>query len=146
MQIVEHTKTDVPDLVSFHGTIAQSSQTAPDATLSYYFRRGQPFPNTPALTWSINCENGEILITSATSMSFQASDKDGPVIIKVHYFENNQVEELKWDWSEMQKEVPIIGRDVMGCLYALADGKKEGDGWVGLEDAANHARIIDKFL
>ncbi|RMZ67576.1 oxidoreductase family [Pyrenophora seminiperda CCB06] len=145
-KIVEQTTTDVPDLLSFQGKIVPSSRTATNATLSGYFRRGPPFPNTPALTWSINCEHGEIRITSVTSMSLQAFENDGPAAIQIHYFENDEVEEVEWDWSEMQKEVPILARDVMTCLYAFADGKNEEDGWVGIEDAANYARMINRFL
>jgi hypothetical protein len=146
MQIVDQVTSDVPDLLSVHGTIAPSPLTSPDATLSFKFRRGQPFPGTPALTWTINCEHGEIRVTSATSMSFRASESDGPVNIQIHHFDTDEVEDVDWDWSDLQKEVPIVGRDVMGCLFAFADGKDEGDGWVGLEDAASYARIIETFL
>ncbi|KAI4675057.1 uncharacterized protein J4E88_007961 [Alternaria novae-zelandiae] len=145
-QTVEEVTTDVPDFLAVHGTIAQSPITAPNATLSFLFRRGQPFPGTPALTWTINCEYGEILITSATRMTFQMSEGDEPVVIQVHHFDTHKVENVVWDWSDMQKEVPVIGRDVMTSLFAFAEGKAEGEGWVGLEDAATYARMIDGFL
>ncbi|CAG5155919.1 uncharacterized protein ALTATR162_LOCUS3901 [Alternaria atra] len=146
MQIVENTTTDVPDLLSVHATITPSPLTVPNATFSFLFRRGQPFPGTPALTWTINCEYGEIRVTSATSSSFRSSESDGPVVIQIHHFDTDEVEDVDWDWSDMQKEVPIVGRDVMGCLFAFADGNEEGDGWVGLEDAASYARTIQTFL
>ncbi|KAG9185096.1 hypothetical protein G6011_07640 [Alternaria panax] len=146
MQIVERATSDVPDLISVHATITPSPLTAPNATLSFLFRRGQPFPGTPALTWTINCEYGEIRVTSATSSSFQNSESDGPVVIQIHRFDTEQVEDVEWDWSDMQKEVPIVGRDVMGCLFSFADGSEEGEGWVGLEDAAKYARMIETFL
>jgi hypothetical protein len=56
------------------------------------------------------------------------------------------VEIIGWDWSDMQKEIPIVGRDVMGCLFAFADGNEEGNGWVGLGDAARYAQTIESFL
>jgi hypothetical protein len=34
----------------------------------------------------------------------------------------------------MQKEVPIVGRNVMTSLFAFADGEKEGYVWVCLDD------------
>ncbi|KAH6870415.1 putative oxidoreductase [Alternaria rosae] len=145
-QTVKEVITDVPDFLAVRGTIAHSPLTSSNATLSFLFRRGQPFPGTPALTWTINCEYGEISITSATNMVFQMSEGDGPVVIQVHHFDTHEVENLDWDWSEMQKEVPIVGRDVMTSLFAFAEGKEEGDGWVGLEDAASYARMIDGFL
>ena len=145
-QIIGNTVSDVPDLLSFHGTLKESPQTALNATLAFSFRRGQPFPGTPALTWTITCEHGEIRLTSATSMVLRVSENDGPLTIQVHYFDTDEVEDVAYDWTDEQKEVPILARDVMACLYAFADGKKEGDGWVGLEDAARYARIIDSFL
>jgi hypothetical protein len=146
MQIVENATSDVPDLLSVHATITPSPLTVPNATLSFLFRRGQPFPGTPALAWTINCECGEIRVTSATSSAFPSSESDGPVVIQVHHFETNEVEDIDFDWSDLQKEVPIVSRDVMGCLFAFAEGKNEGDGWVGLEDAARYAQIIQTFL
>ncbi|KAL1792529.1 hypothetical protein ACET3X_009036 [Alternaria dauci] len=146
MQVVESVTSNVPDLLSVHATINPSPLTVPNATLSFLFRRGQPFPGTPTLTWTINCEYGEICLTSATSSTFQNSERDGPVVIQLHHFDTDQVEKLDWDWSDMQKEIPIVGRDVMGCLFAFADGNEEGDGWVGLEDAAKYARMIETFL
>ncbi|KAI4712280.1 hypothetical protein J4E89_002546 [Alternaria sp. Ai002NY15] len=145
-QTVEEVVTDVPDFLAVHGTIAQSLLTSPNATLSCLFRRGQPFPDTPALTWTINCEYGEILITSATRMTFQMSEGDEPVVIQMHHFDTEEVENVVWDWSDMQKKVPVIGRDVMTSLFAFAEGNAEGEGWVGLEDAAIYARMIDGFL
>ena len=145
-QTVEQVTTDVPDFLAVSGTLAQSPLTAPNATLSFLFRRGQPFPGMPALTWTFNCEYGEILITSATRMTFQMSEGDEPVAIQVHHFDTEEVENVVWDWSDMQKEVPVIGRDVMTSLFAFAEGNAEGEGWVGLEDAAIYARMIDGFL
>ncbi|RAR01493.1 putative oxidoreductase [Stemphylium lycopersici] len=144
-QIVGNTISNVPDLLSFHGTLKQSPLTAPNATLSFSFRRGQPFPGTPALTWTITCEHGEIRLSSATSMVLRASENDGPLTIKVHHFDSDEVEDVDWDWSDEQKQVPIIARDVMACLYAFADGKQEGDGWVGLEDAARRGEGLSDF-
>ncbi|CAN9161268.1 unnamed protein product [Alternaria alternata] len=146
MQVVENTTSNVPDLLSVHAAIEPSPLTVPNTTLSFLFRRGQPFPGTPALTWTINCEYGEIRVTSATSSSFQNSENDGPVVIQVHHFDTEQVEIVDWGWSDMQKEIPIVGRDVMGCLFAFADGNEEGDGWVGLGDAASYAQTIESFL
>lgn len=145
-QIVENATSDVPDLLSVNAAITPSPLSVPNATLSFLFRRGQPFPGMPALTWTINCEYGEMRVTSATSSSFRSSESDGPVVIQIHHFDTNEVEDIHWDWSDLQKEIPIAGRDVMECLFAFADGRKEGDGWVGLEDAARHAQVIQTFL
>ena len=76
-----------------------------------------------------------------------------PISIKTHHFDTNEVEEVPWEFTAEQKEVPIRARDVMTCLYAFADGldaakrHEEGErGWVSLEDAADRARLIESFL
>lgn len=38
--------SDVPDLVTVHGTLQESARVAEDATLVASFRRGPPFPGT----------------------------------------------------------------------------------------------------
>ncbi|KAF1848821.1 NAD(P)-binding protein, partial [Cucurbitaria berberidis CBS 394.84] len=138
-EIVENITSDVPDLLSLHGTIASSPQAVPNATLSYSFRRGQPFPGTPALTWTINCEHGEVRLVSPSTTSLEPGANDEPVTIQVHHFDSDSVENIDWNWSDRHTEVPIMARNVMECLYAFADGRAEGDGWVGLEDAVKRA-------
>jgi hypothetical protein len=76
----------------------------------------------------------------------QAAAYDEPVTIHVHKFDTDAVEEAHWDWSDLQKEVPVIGRSVMSSLYAFADGLGEGEGWVGIEDAAKRAKQIEGWL
>ncbi|KAF2249195.1 putative oxidoreductase [Trematosphaeria pertusa] len=145
-RIVDTIHSDVPDLLSLHGALQPSPQTATSATLSFLFRRGQPFPGTPSLSWTINCEYGEIRLVSPSGLALQASAYDEPVTIHIHWFEDDRVEDVKFEWSKEQEEVPIPARSVMRSLYAFADGKEEGDGWVSLEDAARRARQIEGFL
>lgn len=138
--------SDVPDLLTLHGALVSSPLSAPGATLSLSFRRGQPFPGTPSLTWTINCERGEIRLVSPTGIALQASAYDSPVTIHVHHYETDQVDEVEWSWSERQHELPVLARCVSECLYAFADGRAEGDGWVGIESAARRARTIEKLI
>ena len=135
----------MPDLLSFHGTVVASALVAPNATLAFFFRRGQPFPGTPGLTWTINCEHGEVRLLS-TGTAPEANPEGQPASIQVHHFADDRVEDVPWSWTEQQKEVGPMARSVMDCLYAFADGKGEGDQWVGLEDAAGRAALIETFL
>ncbi|KAJ4373081.1 hypothetical protein N0V83_003372 [Neocucurbitaria cava] len=144
-EIIDCTTSDVPDLLSFHGTIA-SSQAAPNATLSFLFRRGQPFPGTPPLTWTINCEHGEIRLLSPSGTNLEPNEGDEPLTIQVHHFDSDTVENVEWKWGDRQTELPVLARNVMESLYAFADGKEEGKGWVSLEDAARRAALIRSFL
>ena len=145
-EIVGETVTNVPDLLTLHGALAESPQTAPNATLAFQFRVGPAFPGTPALIWTINCEHGEIKVVSTSSPFLRFTENDGPVTIQVHGFASDEITDVAWDWSEEQKEVPIIGRDIRRTLYAFAEGREEGDGWVGLQDAARYAGVVDSFL
>lgn len=114
--------------------------------MSFYFRRGQPFPGTPSFDWRINFDMGEIRLLSPSGLALEAGADDKPVTIQVHYFDTDKVEEILWDWNDLQREVPVSARNVMTNLYAFADGAEEGEGWVGLEDAARRAEQIEGWL
>ncbi|EMD70200.1 hypothetical protein COCSADRAFT_50008, partial [Bipolaris sorokiniana ND90Pr] len=134
--VTHHVTSNVPDLLSLHATLTPSAQTVPNATLTFLFRNGPAFPGDPALTWTINCEKGEIKLVSPTSPFFQFSDNDAAVKIQVHDFASGEVRDVACEWGEQQMGVSILARDVMGCLFAFVEGREEGDGWVGVEDAA----------
>jgi hypothetical protein len=145
-KIVESITSDVPDLLALHSALASSLQSVPGATLSFFFRRGQPFPGTPSLVWTINCERGEIRLVSPSGIALQASASDESVMIQVHHFETDEVEDVKWGWNERQLELPLLSKSVSECLYAFAEGHEEGDGWAGIESAARRARLIEQIL
>lgn len=162
-EIVETVKSDVPDLLflhgklnlfvgnstNFQGRLAPSPQNDDNATLAFSFRRGQPFPETPSLTWSIYGTKGEIRLVAPSGISLQADAYDVPVTIQVHHFESDTVETVDWDWSDVEKEVPIRGRSVQRVLYAYADWKEglsDEKAWVDVVDAAGRAGQIQKLL
>jgi hypothetical protein len=122
------TTSDVPDLIITAGTIHKSEvAVAPEATFSIHFRRGQPFKGEPALTWHINCERGEIRLTSPSGTSIQAGSYDQPVTIDVHDYASDEVRRVEWKWPQWQEEanIPVIGRSVALLYEAFADGKVE---------------------
>jgi hypothetical protein len=121
---VENMTSDVPDLLTFHGTLAPSPISAPNATLSFLFRRGQPYPGTPTLTWTINCEHGEVQLISQTALHMVVPPSE----------------------PESQLDLPLMARDVAECLYAFAEGREEGNRWAGLESARARAAMIEGFL
>lgn len=69
---------------------------------------------------------------------------ESPVTISVHHFDTDKVEQIGWSWSEAQLDVPVLSRSVQTCLVSVAEGNKKG--YVALEDAANRARQISRWL
>jgi hypothetical protein len=130
-----------------HARLAPSAHAVSDATLSFIFRRGQPFPGAPAVTWTLNFQHGEIRVQSPTSGFFDADPSDEKkVAFQVHYYEDGKVEDVEWGWSSEQAALPLMARPVSSTLYAFADGRDAGDGWVSVEDAAKRAVLIERLL
>lgn len=108
--------SDVPDFLAAHGTV-KSARTAPDgAALAVTFRNGKPFKDTPAFTWTINGEKGEILLISPSGPYLQSDSYRAPITIQLHDHATDQVETIGWDWADWQKELPVRSRNV-GELY-----------------------------
>ena len=66
--------------------------------------------------------------------------------IQVHRYKDDKVEDIEWVWSAEQSPLPLMARPVSSTLYAFADGRDAGDGWVGVEDAAKRAVLIEELL
>ncbi|OJJ37150.1 hypothetical protein ASPWEDRAFT_170636 [Aspergillus wentii DTO 134E9] len=143
-EITETIRSNVPDLLSLHGTLPESPYTALNATLTAYFNRGQPYPNDPSLTWTLNCEHGTIRLTAPAGIALQAHAYAEPVTISVYRFETGEVEDVQWGWDEAQLEVSVPARSVLRSLVNLAEGRE--DGYVSLEDAVGRARQIGGWL
>jgi hypothetical protein len=79
-------------------------------------------------------------------MALEVAGPDTPVSIQVHWFDTDKVENVDWEWNEDQKEVEPVARGVQSSLYAFADGKAEGDGWVGIVKARERAMLIQRIL
>jgi hypothetical protein len=124
----------------------KSAHAAENATLVFSFRRGQPFPGTPPLEWRINFEKGEVRLVSPSGTSLGTSETDEPVTIQLHDYQTDKVEDVPYDWSDVQKEVPVKSRPIQTTIYAFADGVAEGEGWVSIEDAARRAEQIEGWL
>jgi len=145
-EVLRTTNSNVPDLLTLHAGLLPSPIAVPQATLSVYYRRGQPFPGTPAFTFTIACEHGEVRLVAPSGPSLETAKDDEPVQIHVHWYEDDRVEEVTWEWTDAQKELPLMARSIWRTLETFADGKGEGEGWVALEDAARRAVLIEGFL
>ncbi|OKL60079.1 hypothetical protein UA08_04941 [Talaromyces atroroseus] len=143
-ELVEKFASDVPDLLSLHGSLPESSFAVPKATLVAYFSRGRPFPGDPAISWTLNCERGTIRFVSPSSTALHVNGYEAPITITVHQFKANRLEQVPWTWSEAQLEFPLRARSTQDCLVALVEGNKER--YVSLEDGAKRARQTLRWL
>ncbi|KAL8349992.1 hypothetical protein RB598_005366 [Gaeumannomyces tritici] len=168
-------ESDVPDLVVLHGQLAAGRQqqsggwcSSPEgrgggsvvvedgATLSIMYRSGPPFKGEPAFVWTINCERGEILVTSPQgpylhSDSYAAAGLDAPdeqgrrwlrpetITIRVHDHVRDEVVNVHWDWEDWQRQLPVRAR-IVARLYerfwrrwtqCLKEGEAAGQGGGG---------------
>lgn len=127
-KITETVISDVPDLIKVSGVLPESSFTQKGATLQVRFRRGQPFKGEPAFAWHINCEKGEIRLTSPSGSSIHANSYSEPVVIEVHDFASDEVRTVDWAWPEWQEEddLPIVSRSVALLYEALHEDLRKG--------------------
>lgn len=123
-KVVGDVDSELPDLIINTATLAGSHIVKEGATVLTRFRRGQQFPGTPPLTWTINGELGEIRLLAWGGTALHASVYDKSVTIEVHDFASDKVTPVEWDWADWQKKLPVNARSV-GALYeAYADGRK----------------------
>lgn len=83
---------------------------------------------------------------SPSTLSLGSSENDEPITIHIHWFEEDRVEEVKWQWGETEAQLPLIARTVYTSLIAFGEGKAAKDGWVDIKDAQKRAQMIEGFL
>ncbi|KAI5364550.1 Putative gfo/Idh/MocA-like oxidoreductase, NAD(P)-binding domain superfamily [Septoria linicola] len=139
-------RSDVPDLLSLHGTLRRSDIVAGGATLTATFRAGPPFPGTPPFVWTINCENGEVRISSERGPFLQAEASALPVPIEAHYHETDEVKIVEWGWEDWQEVLPGRGRSIAKLYDLYAEGRLEEESCATFESAIERHRQLDTIL
>ncbi|RYP00170.1 hypothetical protein DL764_006601 [Monosporascus ibericus] len=122
-RVVETIKSDVPDLVSVTASLPGDKYIQDGASLLVSFRRGQPFPGEPCLTWTIHGETGDIKVT-AEGGTTPRTIASRPVKIVLHDFVTDQVQDVGWSWETWRQELPAAARGVAGLYEAYARGDK----------------------
>ena len=115
-ETTETKRSNVPDLIQILGALPESSIVEKNASISFRFRRGQPFPGDPALVWTINGTKGELRLVARGGTTLHASAYTEPVTIEVHDYATDKVEQVDWQWEDWQEELPIIAR-IIGKVY-----------------------------
>ncbi|KAF5694531.1 GAL80-like transcription co-repressor [Fusarium denticulatum] len=146
-EITHTTTSNVPDLILATGRLSESPTAQKDAAVLVRFRRGQPFPGSPHLSIAIAGEKGEIRVQVFTGTTLHgASAYEKPVVIEVHDFERDVVEEVEWKWEEWQQDLPLLARGVAAVYEAFADGDKDGDGLVSFDEALKRHEQLEGLL
>ncbi|KAK4542709.1 hypothetical protein LTR36_006281 [Oleoguttula mirabilis] len=138
--------SDVPDLVSLHGTLQPSRYVAEGASLVVHFRSGPPFPGTTAFAWTITGQKGEIRVSSERGPSIQVAADDVPVPIEVHDFATGEVKQVEWTWEEWQGTLSARGRNIGKVYDLLYEGRVEKSGVANFETAAVRHRQLNAML
>lgn len=136
--------SDVPDLLSIHGTLQPSPYVAKDASLLIHFRKGPPFPGTKPFVWTIACEKGEIRISSEKTASLQAEGSAHPIPIEIHDFATDRVRIVDWEWEEWQIPLFARGRNIAKLYDLYAEGRM--DEIPGFADAVKRHEQLDEIL
>ena len=144
--------TDVPDLLTVQGTLKSRpgvGGAVEGALFTHVFRHGTPFKGQPGLTLTINGEKGELLVTIGEKFLFL----EDPASILLHNHATDEVKEIKWDWDDWQKELPIKARGVAELYERYAEwvenGKSQinyGRKWPTLEDAVTRTRQFETIF
>ncbi|KAF4989955.1 hypothetical protein FGRMN_8797 [Fusarium graminum] len=143
-EITSTTTSNVPDIIFATGSLKESKIAQKDASVLIRFRRGQPFPGEPHLTITINGEKGEIRLRVLGGTALHATSYSKPVVIEVHDFETDSVEEVQWKWQDWQEGLPIVARSVANVYDSFANADEEG--LVSFEDALLRHEQLEGLL
>ncbi|KAI7233210.1 hypothetical protein KC330_g5477 [Hortaea werneckii] len=138
--------SDVPDLVSIHGTLAtQHPYIAPGASLVVNFHYEHAFPGTTPLVWTITGEQGQIRL-SAESGSLIQTTTSGPMSLKLYMFDSGKVQDVSWSWEDWQAALPHRARNI-GKLYEIfAENKMAEYGIADFDGAVKRHQEMDALL
>lgn len=137
-KVVKEVTTNVPDLVNVTGSLTAHK----DATLSFRYRRGQQFKDTPALTWAVNGEKGEAKLTAWEGAGLNAGGYGKGVTVEVHDFATDTIKNYEWKWEDWQEELPVVARNIAKTYDAFATG----EGVPTFEEALKRHEQIEAIL
>lgn len=139
-------KSDVPDLVSVHGTLQASSIVNKGASLLATLQTGPPFPGTKALTWTITGEKGRVRMSIQHTAFVQTEGNTQAIPIELPDFSTGEVKQLAWEWEDWQEPVAARGRNIAKLYDLYYEGKAEEYGLCDFEGAVRRHAQIDGML
>lgn len=141
---IETIVSNVPDLLSVHGSLQPSPNVAQGALLSARFQRGPPFKGCPSLTWEINCEAGSVRVVSRDSTVIGAGVDHGTISVQLHDFKSGEVEDVEFPWDSSVAGLGLFARNMASVYEAFALGR-EGS-YASFEDAVFRHKEVDGMI
>ena len=138
--------SDVPDLVSVHGTLNPSRSMADGATLTATFRSGPPFPGTKALVWTITGDKGRIRVSNDKTSFVQSEANASPMPIEVENFTTGEVKQVAWQWEDWQEPLLARGRNIAKLYDLWYEDKLTDLGAADFDAAVVRHRQLDRIL
>lgn len=140
------TTSDVPDLVSVHGTLTPSHYISDNATLTVNFGTGPPFPGTTPFIWTITGTTGRMRVTSERGPFIQSEASAFPIPIEVEDFATGEVRKVAWDFESWQVPLLARGRNIAKMYDLYYEGRAEKYGLADFEGAVVRHRQLDEML
>lgn len=138
--------SDVPDLVSVHGTLAPSPTVAEGASLAINFRTGPLFPSTTAFVWTITGEKCRLRISSERGPFINSEASEYPILIELQDYSTGEITQAPWQWEEWQKVLPGRGKNVAKMYDLYYEGRSQEAGLCDFEGALQRHERIDSML
>ncbi|KAK3686288.1 hypothetical protein LTR37_019971 [Vermiconidia calcicola] len=140
------TVSDVPDLVSVHGTLRDSEYVAEGASLIVKFLTGAPFPGTSPYVWTITGEKGRLRVWNESGPFTQSEGSAFPTPIEVEDFTTGEVRQESWDWEDWQVPLSPRGRNIAKLYDLYYEGRTDELGVAGFSGAVVRHTQLDRML
>jgi hypothetical protein len=138
--------SDVPDLVSIHGTLKESQHVAPGASLLVKFETGPPFQGTNPFLWTVTGDKGRIQMSCERGPMIHAEGSGFPIPILLEDFASGEVKNISWEFEDWQESIPPVARNTAKQYDLFAEGKRGSPGLVDFEEAVVRHAQFDKML
>lgn len=138
--------SDVPDLVSTHGTLRTSPLVDNGASLIVNFKTGPPFPGTAPFTWTITGEKGRIRISSQRGPFIQSEASEYPIPLELEDLRTGEVKQIPWHWDEWQEPLLGRGKNIAKTYDLYYEGRAKEYGLGDFEGAVERHAQIDGML
>jgi predicted dehydrogenase len=138
--------SDVPDLVSIHGTLKESEHVVSGASLLVKFQTGPPFQGTSPFTWTITGEKGRIQMSCERGPMIHAEGSGFPIPILWEDFVSGEVKKIPWEFEDWQKSLPPVARNTAKQYDLFAEGNRDSPGLVDFEEAVVRHAQFDEML